>query len=64
MQEEEIKKHVESQATLALKYGMKQGKANRVLPKERTDHSKYSFPTTQKKTLHIDITRWSTPTSD
>ena len=39
-------------------------KPNRVLPKERTDHSKYSFPTTQKKTLHIDITRWSTPTSD
>ena len=36
-------------------------KANRVLPRERTDHSKYPLPTTQEKTLHRDITRWSTP---
>ena len=40
---------------------MKQGKANRVLPRERTGHSKHPFPTTQEKTLHMDITRWSTP---
>ena len=39
-------------------------KANRVLPRERTGHSKHPFPTTQEKTLHIDITRWSTPKSD
>ena len=26
--------------------------------------SKYPFPTTQEKTLHRDITRWSTPKSD
>ena len=39
-------------------------KANRVLPREHTDHSKYSLPTTQEKTLHMDITRWSTPKSD
>ena len=24
-------------------------------------HSKYPLPTTQEKTLHMDITRWSTP---
>ena len=36
------------------------GKANRVLPRERTGHSKHPLPTTQEKTLHIDITRWST----
>ena len=35
-------------------------KANRVLPRERTAHSKYPLPTTQEKTLHMDITRWST----
>ena len=39
-------------------------KANRVLPRECTGHSKYPLPTTQEKTLHMDITRWSTPKSD
>ena len=36
----------------------------RVLPRERTGHSKHPLPTTQEKTLHMDITRWSTPKSD
>ena len=36
-------------------------KANRVLPKEHTGHSKHPLPTTQEKTLHMDITRWSIP---
>ena len=31
-----------------------------VLPRERTGHSKHPLPTTQEKTLHMDITRWST----
>ena len=35
-------------------------KANRVLSKEHTGHSKHTLPTTQEKTLHMDITRWST----
>ena len=39
-------------------------KANRVLPREHTGHSKHPLPTTQEKTLHMDITRWSTPKSD
>ena len=39
-------------------------KANAVLPKERTGHSKHPLPTTQEKTLHMDITRWSTPKWD
>ena len=39
-------------------------KANRVLPREHPGHSKHPLPTTQEKTLHIDITRWSTPKSD
>ena len=29
----------------------------RVLPRERTGHSKHPLPTTQEKTLHMDITR-------
>ena len=32
-----------------------------VFPRERTGHSKHPLPTTQEKTLHMDITRWSTP---
>ena len=39
-------------------------KANRVLPRECTGHSKHPFPTTQEKTLYMDITRWSTSKSD
>ena len=39
-------------------------KTNGVLPRERKGHSKHPLPTTQEKTLHMGITRWSTPTSD
>ena len=39
-------------------------KANRVLPREHTDHSKHPLPTTQEMTLHKDFTRWSIPKSD
>ena len=31
---------------------------------ENTGHSKHHLPATQEKTLHMDITRWSTPKSD
>ena len=36
----------------------------RVLQRERTGHSKHHLPTTQEKTLHMDIIRWSKPKSD
>ena len=36
----------------------------RVLPRKCTGHSKHPLPITQEKTLHMDITRWSTPKSD
>ena len=39
-------------------------KANWGLPREHTGHSKHPFPTTQEKTLHMDITKWSTLKSD
>ena len=39
-------------------------KANRVLPRESTGHSKHPLPTTREKTLHMDIIRWSTLKSD
>ena len=33
----------------------------RVLPRKCTGHSKHPLPTTQEKTLHMDITRRSKP---
>ena len=39
------------------------GQRLRVLPRKRTGHSQHPLPTTQEKTLHMDITRWSTPKS-
>ena len=43
---------------------MSRAKTNRVLARKCTGHSKHPLPTTQEKTLHMDITRWSTPKSD
>ena len=40
------------------------GKRLTVLPRESTGHSKHPLPTTQEKTLHMDITRWSVLKSD
>ena len=51
-------------ANLALEYWMKQGKGQQSFAKECTGHSKHPLPTTQEKTLHMDMTRWSTPKSD
>ena len=39
-------------------------KANIVLPRVGTGQSKHPVPTTQEKTLHMDITRRSIPKSD
>ena len=39
-------------------------KANSILTRQCTGYSKHSLPTTQEKTLHMDITRWSIPKSD
>ena len=36
----------------------------RVLPRECTGHSKHPLPTTQEKTLHMEITRWPIRKSD
>ena len=61
---------VESQETPGVtgKFGLgmrnEAGETNRVLPRKCTGHSKHPLPTTQEKTLHMDITRWSTPKSD
>ena len=40
------------------------GQRLRVLPRKCTGHNKHPLATTQEKTLHMDITRWSTPKSD
>ena len=42
----------------------KTGQRLMVLPREHTGHSKHPLPPTQEKTLHVDITRWSTLKSD
>ena len=47
-----------------LKTELSRAKANRVLPRECTGHSQHPLPTTQEKTLHMDITRWPTLKSD
>ena len=39
-------------------------KTNKVLPRKCTARSKHPLPTTQEKTLHMDITRQSTLKSD
>ena len=39
-------------------------KTNRVLPRKCTGHNKHPLPTTQEKTLHMDIIRWPTLKSD
>ena len=36
---------------------------NKILPRNCTGHSKRPLPTTQDKTLYVDITRWPTPKS-
>ena len=45
------------------KFGLgewRRAKANRVLPRECTSHSKHHLPATQETILHMDITRCST----
>ena len=49
------------------KFGLRvqnEGHRLTVLSREHTGHSKHLLPTTQEKTLHMNITRWSTPKSD
>ena len=61
---------VESQEIpgVTVKFGLgvqnEAGQRLTVLLREYTGHSKHPLPTTQEKTLHVDITRWSTPKSD
>jgi len=50
---------------LSTKWSTKWSRAKaKVLPRERTGHSKHPLPTTQEQTLHMDITRWSMPKSN
>ena len=57
--------HFEQYNKEIFRHRINQGaKANRVLLRECTGHSKQPLPTTQEKALHMDITRSSTPKSD
>ena len=44
--------------------GIHNEKTNRVSLRKCTGHNKHPLPTTQEKTLYMDITRWSTLKSD
>ena len=44
--------------------GVQNEAGQRVLQREHTGHIKHPLQTTQKKTLHMNITRWSTMKSD
>ena len=58
--------HLKSASRLCLFLPTKwnRAKVNRVSPREHTGHRKHPLLTTQEKTLHMDITRWSTLKSD
>ena len=43
---------------------LNRAKANRALPREHTGYIKHPLPTTQKTTLHMNITRCLIPKSD
>ena len=59
MQKQEVKKHLEWQANLVLEYGIKQGKANRVLPREHTGHSKHTNTLFQQHKTRLYT--WTSP---
>ena len=44
---------------LGLRVQNEAGQRLTILPRVRTNHSKYPLPTMQETTLHMDITRWS-----
>ena len=64
MQKYEVKKHLELTGTFGLGVQNEAGQKLIELPRECTGHSKHPLPTIQEKTLHMDITRWSTRKSD
>ena len=55
----EVKKHWGNRQIWPWSMEWSRAKANRVLPRECTGHSKHLLLKTQEKTLHMDITRWS-----
>ena len=59
MQKQEVKKYLELMGKFGLEVQNEAGQRLTVLPREGTGHSKQPLPTTQKKTLHTDNTRWS-----
>ena len=44
--------------------GIQNEAGQRVLLRKCTGHSKHPLPATEEKTLHMDVTRWSTLKSD
>ena len=59
MQKREVKRYHSNRQIRPWSTKLSRTKANRVFPRECTGHSKHPLPTTQEKTLHMNITRWS-----
>ena len=55
---------VGSQETLGVTGKFDFGVQNEARQRLTVEQRKYPLPTTQEMTLHMDITRWSTPKSD
>ena len=59
MQKLGVKRYLSNRQIWPWSTKQSRSKANRVLPREHTGHSKCPLPTTQEKTLHMNLTRWS-----
>ena len=64
MQKQQVKRYWSNRQVWPWRTKWSRAKANRVLRRGHTGHSKHPLSTTQQRTLHRDITRWSTPKSD
>ena len=51
MQKQEVKRHLEKQASMTFEYKVKQGKGQQNFAREHTGHSKHPLPTTQEETI-------------
>ena len=60
----EVKKHWGNRQIWPWSMEWSRAKAIRVLPRERIGHSPHPVPTTQEKTLHMDIMSWSIQKSE
>ena len=64
MQKWEVKRYLDNRQIWPWSTECSKVKANRILQKEHIGHKKHPLPTTQEKTLYLDIIIWSIPKTD